>query len=232
MLTFGSLFSGIGGFDLGLERAGMTPRWQVEIDPFCQRVLEKHWPDVVRYGDITQVDFKDVEPVDLVCGGFPCQPFSAASHGKGRGTDDHRWLWPEMLRSISTVRPSWVLAENVPHIDGPALESVVSDLEGIGYQVAPPLEIPACAFGFNHRRSRIWVCAYADGSSESSGSINAKAFELQGNSYHTPDLGSANGLPRRLDRSRLRSLGNAVVPGIVEWLGCQIVKSALMEIAA
>lgn len=110
--TFGSLFAGIGGIDLGLERAGWTGRWQVEYEPFCQRVLAKHWPDVTRYGDIHDVDWSTVEPVDLVAGGFPCQPVSFAGRGEAQG--DARWLWPEFLRCIRAVRPSYVLVENVP----------------------------------------------------------------------------------------------------------------------
>ena len=89
-MTVGSLFSGIGGFDLGLERAGMTIKWQVEIDDFCNKVLEKHWPDVKRYRDIKELRGDELEPVDLICGGFPCQPFSAA--GKRRSKEDDRYL--------------------------------------------------------------------------------------------------------------------------------------------
>ena len=97
--TVGSLFAGIGGFDLGLERAGMTVRWQVERDEFCQRVLAKHWPEVPRYGDIRDCGARNLPAVDLICGGFPCQPFSNA--GQRRGTDDDRYLWPEMRRVVT-----------------------------------------------------------------------------------------------------------------------------------
>src|SRR4051812_1350475 len=110
--TFGSLFAGIGGIDLGLERAGWRGRWQVEYEPFCQRVLAKHWPDVTRYGDIHVVDWSRVEPVDLIAGGFPCQPWSSA--GSRRGLDDDRWLWPEFERAVRHLRPRYVLVENVP----------------------------------------------------------------------------------------------------------------------
>src|SRR4029450_2592075 len=112
MLTFGSLFAGIGGFDLGLERAGLTCRWQVEIDPFCRKVLAKHWPDVTRYADIRELDGRTVDPVDVLCGGFPCQPHSLA--GKRGGSADERDLWREFARVIREVGPRWVLAENVP----------------------------------------------------------------------------------------------------------------------
>lgn len=161
--TVGSLFSGIGGLDLGLERAGMTVRWQVENDDFCNRVLAKHWPNVPRYGDIRTVHGTDLEPVDLICGGFPCQPTSYA--GRRRGTDDDRWLWPEMLRLIRETRPAYVLGENVfglvTHERGLLLASVIADLAAEGYEVAPPIVFPACAVGALHRRDRVWICAYA-----------------------------------------------------------------------
>lgn len=109
------LFAGIGGIGLGLERAGMTVVGQVEIDPFCQRVLAKHWPEVPRHDDVrTAVEWWTGQPrprVDLVAGGYPCQPESTA--GKRRGTDDDRWLWPAMARVVHALRPRYVLGENV-----------------------------------------------------------------------------------------------------------------------
>src|SRR4051794_20747542 len=106
-LTVGSLFSGIGGVELGVVRAGFEVRWQVEVDPYASAVLAKRWPDVRRYGDIRVVDPAELEPVDLVCGGFPCQPTSVA--GKRRGDRDERWLWPEFARILGGVRPRWAL---------------------------------------------------------------------------------------------------------------------------
>src|SRR6266576_2094213 len=103
MPTFGSLFAGIGGLDLGLERAGWTCRWQVEINPFCRRILAQHWPTVERYGDIRTLDLERVERVDLICGGFPCQPVSVA--GKRLAQADARWLWPEFSRVVRALRP-------------------------------------------------------------------------------------------------------------------------------
>src|SRR3990172_13197899 len=102
-LTVGSLFAGIGGFDLGLERAGFQIKWQVEKDEWCKKILEKHWPGVRRYKDIHEVGAHNLEAVDLICGGFPCQPFSIA--GKRKGEEDDRHLWPEMLRVISELKP-------------------------------------------------------------------------------------------------------------------------------
>jgi DNA (cytosine-5)-methyltransferase 1 len=162
-MRVGSLFSGIGGLDLGLERAGMEIAWQVENDDFCRRVLAKHWPNVPCYGDIREVRGTDVEPVDLICGGFPCQPTSHA--GRRRGEGDDRWLWPEMLRLIREVKPAYVVGENVfglvTHDEGLLLASIVADLAAEGFEVAPPVVFPACAVGALHRRDRVWICAYA-----------------------------------------------------------------------
>lgn len=157
-MTFGSLFAGIGGFDLGLERTGMSCAWQVEIDPFCRKVLAKHWPDVQRFDDIRKVGKDELRTVDLICGGFPCQPFSHA--GKRGGTTDDRHLWPEMLRVISELRPAWVLGENVPGIVNMALDDVLADLEDKGYSTQAFI-IPACATNAQHRRDRVWIVAYA-----------------------------------------------------------------------
>jgi len=156
-MTVGSLFSGIGGFDLGLERAGMTIKWQVEIDDFCNKVLEKHWPDVKRYRDIKAIGGEELEPVDVICGGFPCQPFSAA--GKRRSKEDDRYLWPEMLRIIRSVRPNWIIGENVAGIVSLALDDVLSDLENEGYSCQSFI-IPACAVNAPHRRDRVWIIAH------------------------------------------------------------------------
>jgi DNA (cytosine-5)-methyltransferase 1 len=208
-MKFGSLFAGIGGFDLGLERAGMECVWQVENDPYCNKVLEKHWPDVRRYGDVREVhgivahsefagtlrqeedktlsgnrgtseiihrvraaeeiDASGVRrggvdtrcpsclpPVDLICGGFPCQPFSVA--GKQEGAADDRYLWPEMFRVIQEVRPTWVLGENVAGIIRLGLDEVLSDLESADYQTQT-FVIPACAVDAPHRRDRVWIIA-------------------------------------------------------------------------
>ena len=160
ILTFGSLFAGIGGLDLGLERADMTCRWQVEIDPFCQRVLAKHWPDVPRYGDIKELTGHELEPVDLICGGFPCQPVSIA--GRRRAQDDQRWLWPDFARIVRVVRPRYVLVENVTNITVRGMSDVLGDLAALGYRVESEC-LPAAAFGAPHIRDRVWVVAYTTG---------------------------------------------------------------------
>jgi len=162
-LTLGSLFAGIGGFDLGFERAGFETVWQVEIDEYCRRVLEKHFPRAERFGDIRECGAHNLKRVDVICGGFPCQPFSSA--GQRLGTADDRHLWPEMLRVISALRPDFVVAENVAGFialeDGRILDQVYSDLESEDYELLPPLMVPAASFGAWHRRDRIWICAHS-----------------------------------------------------------------------
>lgn len=156
--TFVSLFAGIGGFDLGLERAGWECVAQVENNEFCQGILEKHWPDVPRYADIRDCRGSDLPPVEMVVGGFPCQPFSSA--GQRRGTDDDRFLWPEMLRVVDECQPTWVIGENVPGLFGLYLDQCIADLEGQGYEVWPVV-LPACAVGAPHLRERIFIVAYS-----------------------------------------------------------------------
>jgi DNA (cytosine-5)-methyltransferase 1 len=160
MLTVGSLFSGIGGLDLGLERAGMIVRWQVEVDAYCTKVLAKHWPDVRRYGDITTIDWDDVECVDLVCGGFPCQPVSLA--GRRAGTRDPRWFWPEFNRCVRALRPRYVVVENVPGllVRGSGMGDVLGDLARCGYDCEWDC-IPAAALGAPHLRYRVFLVGYA-----------------------------------------------------------------------
>jgi DNA (cytosine-5)-methyltransferase 1 len=162
-LTHGSLFAGIGGFDLGFERAGIKTVWQVEIDPFCRKVLEKHWPNVQRFSDIREC--RQLPWCDVITGGFPCQPFSCA--GERAGDADSRFLWPEMLRVVSELRPNFVVAENVRFFsvleDGRYLDQVYDDLEAIGYETFPPIVVPACAVGAGHRRDRLWIIAHSDG---------------------------------------------------------------------
>ena len=164
------LFSGIGGFSLGLKRAGMETIGFCEIDPFCRKVLAKHWPDVTIHTDIRSLDGKDYKGrAEIICGGFPCQPFSQA--GKRRGTEDDRHLWPEMLRVISEVRPTWVIGENVIGIVKMELDSILSDLEGEGYQTRAFI-IPACGIDAPHKRDRVWIIAHANSEGESDGPIN------------------------------------------------------------
>ena len=156
-MRYGSLFTGIGGIDLGLERAGMECAWQVENDPYCIKVLEKHWPNIRRYEDVRSVT--SPEPVDLLAGGFPCQPHSVA--GKRRGAEDDRNLWPEYLRLIRETRPRYIIAENVPGIVSTYIDTVLSDLESEGY-ACWTFNLPACAFDAPHRRERIFIVGYTE----------------------------------------------------------------------
>jgi DNA (cytosine-5)-methyltransferase 1 len=158
--TFLSLFSGIGGLDLGLERAGWECVGQVEIDPFCQRVLAKHWPHVPRWGDIREVDPDDLPRADLIAGGFPCQPVSSA--GKRLGQDDPRWLWPQAARLVRQLRPRWLLLENVPGLLARGMGDVLGELAACGYDAEWDC-IPASAVGAPHQRDRVWIVAYPDG---------------------------------------------------------------------
>jgi DNA (cytosine-5)-methyltransferase 1 len=160
------LFSGIGGFSLGLERAGFETAAFCEIEPFCQKVLKKHWPEVPIYNDITKLTKEVLEndgigTIDLICGGYPCQPFSTA--GKRGGAEDERHLWPEMLRLIRTIGPRWVIAENVEGHIKLGLDTVLNDLETEDYTVWPFI-IAACAVGAPHQRNRLWIIAHSNNS--------------------------------------------------------------------
>ena len=156
-LTVGSLFSGIGGIDLGLERAGHKVIWQSEIDPYACKVLQKHWPKVTNHGDIKKIDWATVERPDIICGGYPCQPFSTA--GKRQGANDPRHLWPWVRQAISEVRPRYAMLENVRgHLSLGGVQ-VVGELAKIGYDAEWRI-ISAAGVGAPHRRDRIIIVAY------------------------------------------------------------------------
>ena len=154
------LFSGIGGFSLGLERAGMETIAFCEIEPFCQEVLAKHWPNVPIFKDVRTLKGDELGTVDVICGGYPCQPFSLA--GKRAGADDDRHLWPEVHRLLQETGASWFIGENVAGHISMGLDEVLSDLEDSGY-TAQTFIIPACAKDAPHRRDRTWVVAHNDG---------------------------------------------------------------------
>lgn len=160
-MTHGSLFSGIGGFDLAAEWMGWDNLFHCEWNPFGQKVLKYYWPNAVSYEDITKTDFTIWRGrIDVLTGGFPCQPYSLA--GKRKGKDDERHLWPEMLRAIREIRPTWVVGENafglVNWNGGLVFDEVQTDLEAEGYEVQPYVLL-ACAINAPHRRDRIWFVA-------------------------------------------------------------------------
>jgi len=153
-----SLFSGIGGLDLGLERAGMTVAGQVEIDPWCRTILAKHWPEVPRHDDVrTAAEWWGDRPrPDLICGGFPCQPVSVA--GLKLAQDDERWLWPAMAACIGALRPRFALMENVPGLLARGMGDVLGALAALGYDAEWDC-VPASAVGAPHQRDRVWIVA-------------------------------------------------------------------------
>ena len=165
-LTHLSLFSGIGGLDLAAEWAGIETIGQCEWADYPTKVLEKHWPEVPRWKDIRTLTGESFyertgrRAVDIISGGFPCQPFSTA--GKRRGKEDDRYLWPEMVRVIKDLRPTWIVGENVAGIVRMALPDILSELEACGYRTRTFL-IPACAVGARHRRYRVAIVAHSDG---------------------------------------------------------------------
>ena len=239
-LTFGSLFSGIGGIDLGLERAGMRCAWQVEIDAYCKKVLAKHWPDVARYGDIRTVGAHNLAPVDLIAGGFPCQDISDAgiANGKRRGLDGERsGLWAEYFRIICELQPRYVLVENVAALLVRGMGRVLGDLASIGYDAEWQV-LRASDVGAPHRRERVFIVAYAPSkrpqrifqkyqllSQSRAVALTTSRLSTQRRKDATrhlwqskPDVVRvADGVPFRVQR--LRGLGNAVVPQVAEYVG-------------
>lgn len=163
-MKHGSLFSGIGGFDLAAEWMGWENVFHCEWNPFGRRILSHYWPNAISYEDITKTDFTIHRgTIDILTGGFPCQPYSTA--GKRKGTEDPRHLWPQMLRTVREIRPRYVVAENVRGIinwkKGLVFHDVQTDLENEGYEVQPFL-LPACGVNAPHQRYRTWFVAYSD----------------------------------------------------------------------
>lgn len=232
-MNYLSLFSGIGGLDLGLDRAGWTCVGQVEKDPFCRAVLGKHWPEVPKHDDVrTAVEWWGSRPrpaVHAVVGGFPCQPVS--SSGAQLGEEDERWRWPEMAAVVGALRPDWVLGENVSGLLATGLLGVVlGDLARIGYR-ARAGTLTACAVGAPHTRERLFIVAHPEGERRGAGrvqpggdgqaaGVGAAQFGSERRAWwaREPGVGRvAYGVPGRVDR--VRALGNAVVPAVGEYIG-------------
>lgn len=225
-MTVGSLFSGIGGLELGLERAGMRTIWQSEIHAYACRILGRHWPGVPNLGDITTIDWSVVERPDVICGGYPCPAFSQAARGRNVAVN----LWPWMRAGIEQLRPRYVVLENVAAHLGRGFSRVLADLHAIGFD-AEWTTLTACAFGASHTRRRLFVVAYPHRDGEPVLPVDAEVAgmpALPSDRRHwgvpsSDDVGADDGLPYRLDR--LRVLGNAVVPQGAEWTGCQIMEA-------
>ena len=279
--TVGSLFAGIGGFDLGVERAGCQVDWQVELDPWCRKVLAKHWPEVPRYEDIKTVGAHNLKPVDWIVGGFPCQDLSTAGKQKGL-QGDRSGLWWQMRRVIGELRPEVVIVENVPNLINLGIEHVLGSLAEIGYDAEWDI-VSAQDIGAPHLRKRIWIVAHATSVERRRGIKTVKLQTINksktqettrlapwrggegqyieqtdstmahanSNTRSKRDIGTqsgiktsqrndtlrhrlsrrweiepavgrvANGVPDRVDR--LKGLGNAVVPQIVEWIARRII---------
>lgn len=164
MLTVGSLFTGIGGIDLGLERTGyFRTIWMAEIDNYASKVLAKHWPDVPNLGNVKEINYERLERPDVLIGGYPCQPFSIA--GQRGGASDPRHLWPECLRALRVLRPRYAVFENVRGHLSLGFSEVLGDLAAIGLDAEWQV-IPASAVGAPHRRDRLFIVAYANGNTE------------------------------------------------------------------
>lgn len=220
------LFSGIGGISLAAEWAGIETVAFCEIEPYCQKVLRRHWPDVPIYEDVRTITKEQLErdgvmedgTIDLICGGYPCQPFSAA--GKRRGSEDDRHLWPEMFRLVRELRPTWVVGENVAGHVTLGLDDVLADLEGEGYKVRAFL-IPACGVGAPHKRERVFIVAHTSSGQreprakepgtlrtvyESMGYSDSCGVERKGSKQQTTGIGGTG-----------ESMADAIHPGVEGW---------------
>lgn len=237
-MTFGSLFAGIGGFDLGFERAGMECRWQVEIDDYCNRVLEKHWPNVARFRDVRECGAHNLEWVDVICGGPPCQPTSTA--GLQRGDGDDRWLWGEALRVVRELRPRVAVMENPTGLLQLVREfgGIVDSLAGDG-RLCEWGVLSSAGVGTNHKRKRLLILSYADcrhAPKERTAMGRQRRFLCADHAPKVHVIGRdqteqepgiprvANGIPDQI--YRCRSLGNSFDPRLAEFIGRRLMENA------
>lgn len=212
MLKVGSLFSGAGLCDLGLSWAGFEHQWFCEIDPFCRAILARHWPDTLIYNDVSGLKGTDLPPVDVLCGGFPCQDVSSAGGRAGIKQGTRSGLWYEYARLIGEVRPRYVIIENVRGLLSRGIEIVLQDLAALGYDAEWEV-LPAAALGAPHHRERVFIVASPHGRLSDGG--HRLLSPLQGN------LGNVNQSPQlfawlglRIDRARKAS-ALEVYPGPV-----------------
>ncbi len=237
--THFDLFSGIGGFALAAKWSGFETVGFSEIDPFCIKVLQKNFPKVKNYGDIKEITIP--LNVNLITGGFPCQPFSQA--GSKRGVQDERYLWPEFKRILNKSHPDWVVIENVSGVIPVALDDIVDDLAAEGYK-AEVFVIPACAANAPHRRDRVWIIAHLNGiggnvrlSDWTNGYIqqNLQRYVAQVQSkwsqlkpdawainqafdwlaYNTRISRGYDGISGWMDKDRIKAVGNSIVPQVI-----------------
>lgn len=236
MLKHGSLFSGIGGFDLAAEWAGWENIFHCEWNEFGQKVLKHHFPKSISYADITKTDFSIHRgQIDIISGGFPCQPYSSA--GKRLGKEDERHLWPEMLRTIREVKPRWVVGENVLGLvnwnDGLVFNEVQVELENQGYEVQAFI-LPAAGVNAPHQRYRVWFVAYSNkigfSAKMEDRELGRKFRSAKCNKSNVWDTftiesaicGENDGIPKELDsislskyrKESLMAYGNAIVPQV------------------
>lgn len=235
------LFSGIGGFSLAGRWAGFETIQFVEIDPFCQKILQKNWPHVPIHDDIKTFTYKGDKPITLLTSGFPCQPFSIA--GKKKGKNDERYLWPEIFRLIKECRANWIILENVPNIIKFSLDDILMDLESEKYSTETYI-IPACAARTPHKRERLWIVANFDSERCDIRKYHRKIRYLKDNFnryfetiykewsqlipepwktytvddwmlYNTRISRENDGISNRMDKNRIKTLGNSIVPQVV-----------------
>jgi DNA (cytosine-5)-methyltransferase 1 len=224
-MTSLDLFSGIGGFSIGLERAGFRTVAFCENNTNCQRVLRHHWPEVPVYDDVYTLTADRLgERVELIAGGFPCQPHSSASRGRRVAVD----LWPEFIRLVRECRPDWVAAENVPGIGYDGIDRVSGDLEDAGYSVWP-FDLDTALPQRQRGRVRFIWLAYSNGNRKprlpKHGEVACvRSLSSVRPADHAPALGMDDVLPARMDR--LHALGNAITPDIAELIGRAIVRAS------
>ncbi len=241
-MKIGSLFSGIGGLELGLEWAGVGHTvWQVEREPFCRDELAKSWPDAKRYDDVCTVGAHNLEPVDVICGGFPCQDISYA--GKGAGLSGARsGLWYEFARIVGELGPKHVVVENVAALLGRGMGEVLGTLSDLGYNAEWSV-VSACSVGASHPRARVFILAYANREQlgDGRGYGNREESDCGRDDYRArgpvdeerPKWSKESdvdrildGVSSRLDRARNKALGNAVVPQVAEVVGRRLLQIA------